>query len=120
MNGKEKLPNLCLLSIQTFSFIPLRVIKKLLISWRKTAAQFFIFRVLSLLNFLSYPLIDEETIIKFRAFVYQTNVIDLDIRLAELRAGLRRKYNLKIANSRRNRHYVRDFKKVKEFQIFKI
>jgi predicted nucleic acid-binding protein len=82
-------------------------------------------------EFLSYPLIDEESLVKFRAFVYQTTVINLDIRIAELAAGLRRKYNLKLAdaviaatailtNSKLVTRNIRDFKKVKELEIFKV
>jgi predicted nucleic acid-binding protein len=82
-------------------------------------------------EFLSYPLIDEETLVKFRAFVYQTIVINLDIRIAELAAGLRRKYNLKLAdaivaatailtNSKLVTRNIHDFKKVKELEIFKV
>mgnify|MGYP001774296200 CR=1 FL=1 len=82
-------------------------------------------------EFLSYPLINEETIAKFRSFVYQTIVINLDLRIAELAAELRRKYKIKLAdaviaasaistNSFLVTRNVYDFKKIKELNLFKI
>lgn len=105
--------------------------KKIINFMEKNRSAIFYLPSIVITEFLSYPLIDEEAVIKFRAFVYQTNVINLDIRLAELAAGLKRKYNLKIADaivaataiitgSKLVTRNVRDFKKVKEVQIFKI
>lgn len=84
-----------------------------------------------IVEFLSHPLIDGETINKFRLFVYQTNVINLDIRIAELSAELRRWYKLKLAdavvaataiitNSSLVTRNVYDFRKVKELKLLKI
>ncbi len=50
-------------------------------------------------EFLSYPLITQEVINKFRHFASQTIILNLDFAIAELTAELRRAYKLKLADS---------------------
>ncbi|MBU4298744.1 type II toxin-antitoxin system VapC family toxin [Patescibacteria group bacterium] len=82
-------------------------------------------------EFLSYPLIDQETITKFRLFVSQTVVINLDLRIAELSAELRRIYKIKLAdaviaataistNSYLVTRDIKDFKKIKGLKLLPI
>lgn len=82
-------------------------------------------------EFLSHPLIDRQTITKFRLFISQTTSISLDIVLAELAAEIRRIYQVKLADAviaataiftrssllTRN---VRDFRKIKELKIIRV
>lgn len=82
-------------------------------------------------EFLSYPLIDAHTKTLFRLFAEQTTIINLDYRVAELSAEIRKNYNLKLAdaviaatalitNSALLTRNIRDFKKVKELKVLKI
>lgn len=77
---------------------------------------------------LSYKLMDEETAAKFKNFLAQTNLVSLDLFIAEQAAELKRKVGLKLAdaviassalatNSVLVTRNVRDFKKVKGLAI---
>lgn len=50
-------------------------------------------------EFLSYPLIDEVALSAFRSFISQTIIVNLDFRIAELAAEIRRKYRVKLLDA---------------------
>lgn len=50
-------------------------------------------------EFLSHPLITEVAISTFRSFISQTIIVNLDFRVAELAAEVRRKYHVKLLDA---------------------
>ena len=82
-------------------------------------------------EFLSYPLIEDETIGLFRIFLTQTIPIGLDLGLAEQAALVRRAYKLKtvdaiiaataiLTKSSLITRNIIDFKKIKELNIIEL
>lgn len=80
-------------------------------------------------EFLSYPLINEQAASAFRSFISQMIIVNLDFRIAELAAEIRRMYCVKLldaivaatalsTNSILVTKNTRDFKKIKELQLF--
>jgi predicted nucleic acid-binding protein len=80
-------------------------------------------------EFLSYPLISEKAVSAFRSFISQMIIVNLDFRIAELAAEIRRTYRVKLldavvaatafsTNSILVTKNMRDFKKIKELQLF--
>lgn len=82
-------------------------------------------------EFLSYPLVDAHSATIFRLFVQQMTVINLDLQIAELAAGIRKNYKLKLGdsiiaatalstNSTLLTRNIADFKKVPNLKLLKI
>lgn len=79
-------------------------------------------------EFLSYPLIDSQTITIFRGFAQQTIIVNLDFQIAELSAEIKKTYKMKLAdavvaattlitNSTLITRNIRDFKRVKGLKL---
>lgn len=86
---------------------------------------------IAIVEFLSYPLISQGVITRFKQFVDQTVILNLDFSIAELAAELRRLHKLKLAdgvvaasalisNSALVTRNIRDFKKVKNLKLVAI
>lgn len=82
-------------------------------------------------EFLSYPLITQEVINRFKQFASQAIILNLDFSIAELAAELRRTFKLKLAdgivaasalvsNSALVTKNIRDFKKVRGLRLAEI
>ncbi len=81
-------------------------------------------------EFLSYPLIDKETIAKFEELLKELIIVNLDETIAKEAANLRRRYKIKlydaiiaasciISGATLLTYNLRDFKKIKELKIIK-
>jgi predicted nucleic acid-binding protein len=79
-------------------------------------------------EFLSFPLIDEQSATLFRLFAQQTIIVNLDFPIAETAARLRKTYRIKLAdaviaaialavNSTLLTRNVRDFKRITELPL---
>lgn len=84
-----------------------------------------------IVEFLSYPLISREAVIKFQQFISQTVIVNLDYFVAERAADIRKTHKLSLAdavvaassiitNSSLVTRNVRDFKKIKNLKIVSI
>ena len=80
-------------------------------------------------EFLSYPLINEIATSAFHSFISQTIIVNLDFRIAELAAEVRRLHRVKLldaviaatalsTNSMLVTKNIRDFKKIKGLKLF--
>lgn len=80
-------------------------------------------------EFLSYPLITETAVSAFRSFISQMIIVNLDFRIAELAAEIRKAYRVKLldavvaatafsTNSVLVTKNTRDFKKINGLQMF--
>ncbi|PIQ68642.1 MAG: hypothetical protein COV91_03050 [Candidatus Taylorbacteria bacterium CG11_big_fil_rev_8_21_14_0_20_46_11] len=54
---------------------------------------------IAIAEFLSYPLINEIAVSAFRSFISQTIIVNLDVRVAELAAEVRKKYHVKLLDA---------------------
>lgn len=79
-------------------------------------------------EFLSYPLITPEAIIKFKRFAQQTTLLNLDFAIAERAADIRRNQKVNLAdsviaasalltNSELITRNTRDFQKIKNLHV---
>ena len=80
-------------------------------------------------SFLSYPLITDAAATAFRSFISQMIIVNLDFRIAELAAQIRRKHGVKLldaivgatafsTNSILVAKNTRDFNKITNLRLF--
>ncbi|MGC8981587.1 MAG: PIN domain-containing protein [Minisyncoccia bacterium] len=96
----------------------------------KHKEDLFLIPTIVIAEFLSYPLIDEETILKFEALLKELIIVNLDETIAKKAANLRRKYKIKlydaivaasciVTKSTLLTYNLKDFKKIKELDLIK-